>query len=637
LIQIIKISLTSIATVALLVTISPVAAQSLFDLIQQAKTRELVYGDRAGAIETYRQIIDAGVRNDPDAAAVERARELLAELTQSEIFIPYTKDPTSFAFSPDGSRLVYAAVAGGMGQLWLYDLESGNHSPIPGATLVDPIYTALFWPAARPFWSPDGQAIGYFSGGKLKVIDADGGTPRTLTPAPVPRGATWSVDDQIVYATTSGVFTIPADGSEAARNLEIEGGMCPHFLPDGQTFMVFRNNGPFIWTHSLNDTELELSAFRAFSAQIIDPDLLLYIDGGDLLLQSIDVDALQPTGASRKLADAIDGLPNNACLRGASAARSGAVAYRQIRPLLTPHRHIVLMDRSGNEIEARDNDQRLACCARVSTDGTRLLISRNGATNGSLWITDLSESGSEQHVLDGSYVGVFTPDANALITAIFSNSGPAGPGYYLELVSLDGSDRRRLSVSPGARVVDLAPDGDLILYEDTVSYDLYALSVDLDSDYDMPDSGETLPSVQPIPVATTDAVEQRGRFSPDSEWVAFQSDDAKERFEIFVQPLLTGDPEARVRVSTNGGTAPVWRADGRELFFLSPEFEVMSVSIAFSESGSLVAGEPVTLFQVPRGSEFDVADNGETFVINENLDTHEDWPITILTDLTAGI
>jgi eukaryotic-like serine/threonine-protein kinase len=96
-----------------------------------------------------------------------------------EITTPPTFDPVSFALSPDGEKLAYAATADGRSQLWVRMLSSGSAQPLRGTN-----------GAAFPFWSPDSRSIGFFSAEKLQRVDIDSGITRILGSAVIGPGVT---------------------------------------------------------------------------------------------------------------------------------------------------------------------------------------------------------------------------------------------------------------------------------------------------------------------------------------------------------------------------------------------------------------------------------------------------------------
>jgi len=641
---------------------SAALAQSLESQFQQARTLELVSGDITGATEIYERIVDRDSRSKTQALAllevgrlyqasrrrvdaksalqrvvaeypgeadvVARARQLLVEYSQILVGVPYTEDYQGFAISPDGSRLVYAVMNSGSGQLWMYDVLTDERHPLVGGTLVRAAYEFGSGPMALPFWSPDGESIGFFSGDKLKVIDANGGSARTIAEVKYPRGATWGEGSTIAYAASldgtmpARLFSIAADGSSGARELPVGEGSCPQFLPDGRRFLMFRDNAPFIWAASLDGSETTLIDVKGFTATVVAPNRLMHVPEGELFEQRLDMETLEPIGDPRRIAASISGVPGIPCLRGVSASASGAVATKPTRGIL-PSSQLVLVARDGSEIFASDEDVRPACCVRLAPDGMRALWGRSGnSPNGALWTAELELDGDTRPVFVESRYGVWSPDGSQIAVGVDRAAGPDGAGHYLEVVRLrDSATLKRIAVA-GARFVDYSRDGRYLLYEKTEDRDLFALPI----------AGlGPLPAMEPIPVATTPAIEQRGRISPDSRWVAFQSDEAGARFEIFVQPL-PGEQGARRQISVGGGTQPAWRGDGAELYFLSANFEIMAVPVTYSESGDIELGTAVSLFSVPPSSNFDVSADGQRFLIHRFTDTERFWPIIVKTE-----
>jgi len=641
---------------------SAALAQSLESEFQQARTLELVSGDIAGATDIYERIVAVDSRSKTQALAllevgrlyqssgrrvdakralqrivaeypgeadiVARAQQRLVEYSQILLGVPYTEDYQGFAISPDGSRLVYAVMNSGSGQLWMYDILTDERHPVVGAALVRAAYEFGSGPMALPFWSPDGESIGFFSSDKLKVIDAVGGSPRTIAEVKYPRGASWGRGGTIVYAATpdgtrpARLYSIAADGSSGSRELAVGEGGCPQFLPDGQRFLMFRDNTPFIWAASLDSPETTLIDVKGFTATIVAPNRLMHVPEGELFEQRLDMETLEPIGDPERIAASISGVPGIPCLRGVSASASGAVATKPTRGIL-PSSKLVLVARDGSEIFASDEDVRPACCIRLSPDGMRALWGRSGnSPNGALWTAELESGGDTRPVFVESRYGVWSPDGSNIAVGVDRASGPNGAGRYLEVVRLrDSATLQRVAVA-GARFVDYSRDGRYLLYEKTEDRDLFALPAG--------DFGQ-LAAMEPIPVATTPAIEQRGRISPDSRWVAFQSDEAGARFEIFVQPL-SGGQGARQQISVGGGTQPAWRGDGAELYFLSANFEIMAIRVTYSDSGDIEFGAAVPLFSVPPSSNFDVSIDGQRFLIHQFTDTERFWPIIVKTD-----
>ena len=158
-----------------------------------------------------------------------------------EIVTPATSQPESFALSPDGRQIVFAADSDGASRLWLRPLASTSAQPLAGTE-----------GATRPFWSPDGRSIGFFVPGSLKRLDLGGGAPQTLAPALTGYGGTWSAEGVIVFAAAQGasvaLMRVAATGG-AAVVVATPGptalvSVAPSFLPDGRRFLFYQGGTP---------------------------------------------------------------------------------------------------------------------------------------------------------------------------------------------------------------------------------------------------------------------------------------------------------------------------------------------------------------------------------------------------------
>ena len=136
--------------------------------------------------------------------------------------LPVGGDPTSFALSPDGRQIVFAAPGEGGVGLWLRDLAVSTARPLSGTE--DAMY---------PFWSPDGRSVGFFASGMMKRVDLAGGAPHTLARAPVGRGGTWHADGSIIFAPdqSSPLMRVPASGGESVAATRLEPQQRSHRWP----------------------------------------------------------------------------------------------------------------------------------------------------------------------------------------------------------------------------------------------------------------------------------------------------------------------------------------------------------------------------------------------------------------------
>jgi hypothetical protein len=149
---------------------------------------------------------------------------------------------------------------------------------------------------------------------------------------------------------------------------------------------------------------------------------------------------------------------------------------------------------------------------------------------------------------------------------------------------------------------------------------------------------------KPFPFLNTPASERFGRFSPDGKWIAYSSDEGGPAgggaSQIYVQPFAPESRDSsRLAISVNGGLAPIWRDDGKELFYFEGR-KLMAAEIRKS-GGNLEAGIPRALFEVPLQNEvirtFSVSADGQRFLLPLQVENEGPMPITLLLNWTAGI
>ncbi len=147
---------------------------------------------------------------------------------------------------------------------------------------------------------------------------------------------------------------------------------------------------------------------------------------------------------------------------------------------------------------------------------------------------------------------------------------------------------------------------------------------------------------QPQPYLNTEFNETQGRFSPDSRFVAYASNESG-RYEIYVQPFPTAS-DGKTPISTSGGISPRWRADGKELYYISADSKMMEVEV--STNPTFKAGTPRSLFPAPiwgggtfhNVTRYDVTADGKRFLINSasaDAATSAPAPITIVLNWTT--
>jgi len=502
------------------------------------------------------------------------------------------------SLSPDGSRLVYVAeTESGRQQLLVRELDADDAQPLRGTE-----------GGSYPFWSPDGEDLGFFADGKLKRISVSGGSARSLADAPSARGGTWSDDGWIVYAPSAsgGLMRIPASGGQPDELTRIEDGSevishrWPWFLPGGSTLLFLAQTAEGGTTddastlraldlESREDTELvNANSFVQFSAS----GHLLYWSQGSVLAQRFDPRTLSVDAGVTPIAESVMYTANE--YAAFSQASNGLLVF-QTGTAMGGLGELAWVEAEGTS-GSRISEPAQYFDPVLSPDGRRLAVEKGPAD---IWVIDLVRGTSSRLTFEG------TNDGNP----VWSRDGEWI--YYHSAQDNRPSIRRKRASGVGAEEVvverptrlvpaSMSPDGRALLvmeqHTDT-AWDVMRLELE---------SQEMEPLIQ------TPFVEVLPSFGPTPDWIAYQSDETG-RFEVYVQKV-TG-VGGRWQLSTDGGSRPVWSRDGRTVYYLW-NGKMYSVDVEVGES--LVAGIPRPLFDLEyRGGPmrpYDVTADGSRFV-----------------------
>jgi serine/threonine protein kinase len=532
-------------------------------------------------------------------------------------------NPTAFAISPDGRSVVYQGVAEGKPRLWLRRLDSETASPLAGTD------NAIF-----PFWSADSRSIGFFADQKLMRVDIAGGTPRALADAPQPIGSgAWNASGVILFnpgnsgplqrVSAEGGTPVEATRVEPPRNVVHR---FPAFLPDGRHFLFYAAGTPEgrgVYVGSIDGMGVR-RLFDADSAAVfVPPDHVLFVRQETLFAQHLDLAKLEVQGEPFPVAEPIAtedrelGAASGEAALSASAA--GLLAYRTANPR---PRQLVWFDRTGKQtgVVGEPAVGQLGDL-RLSSDGGYVALSRAVKGNTDVWLIETARNVPQRLTFDAELdcCPVWKPDGSSVV---FQSRRKGLRDLYQRLLAgALGSETMVLESGENKEAQDWSPDGRFILYikfSRKTGADLWVLPVD--------DSGK--PDGPPTAVAATPAIETNGRFSPDSRWIAYQSNETGEN-EIYVQPFP--GPGRRSQISIKGGTAPQWRSDGRELFYMAPGNKLMAAPLAFTPDGrSVNVGTPSALFTLQQDAQYAPAPGGQRFLVNLPLGQSVTPPITVV-------
>jgi serine/threonine-protein kinase len=525
----------------------------------------------------------------------------------------------AMALSPDGARIVYSALeGGGRTRLFLRPLDRFDSTVIPGTD-----------GASAPFFSSDGEWVGFFARDGLFKVPVGGGPPLRIGDATPVWSAHWAADNTIVFATISqpnGLWRISGNGGTAERLTESaaeEQHAYPSLLPNGTVlFSIVTSKGWQLAVLSPGERKWRPVGQIGLSgpgAQFVPTGHVVYAGPGGLVAVPFDPDRGEPGGSPRPLIDRVS-TPQFGAAYFAVAA-NGTLLY--LPSGSADMRTLLLVDQEGRT-STLSTDRAAYVRPRVSPDGRRIAVAVSSDTGRDIWIHDLRRGARTRLTSEGvNDFPVWSPDG-AHVTFYSSRQGL----WTLYERAADGSGQPEAllrgaaaSDTSGAPLAGLLPGTPMQLtganpqYPGSWSPDGSALAFE-----ERKASGERdiwiLPRGEsPQPFLVTGFDEGLPRFSPDGRWLAYVSDESS-RSEVYVQPYP--GPGEKWLVSIDGGTDPVWSGDGRKLYFRDEE----RLMVADVQPGaSFGIGTPRVLFEGrferdgSRDSPYDVAPDGERFVI----------------------
>ena len=544
---------------------------------------------------------------------------------RSEIPAPANTIVGAIALSPDGRRLAFVGRNGWTTRLWVRALDSVTAQPLGNTDGAD-----------YPFWSPDGQSLGFFADGKLKRIAVSGGPAQTLADAPNSRGGTWGRAGVIVFSPdTRTLVRVPEEGgrTEEITTLDASRGELSHrwpvFLPDGRRFLylaqgsIQENRGLFVG--SIDRSRPIFVVRTENNGALSAAGHLLFRRDATLMAQRFDTERLRLDGDPVALATpvAVNGLE-----RAQFDISAGTLVYR--RGAFLGRSELVWMNRKGGRVGqiGTAGDFR---AVRISPDGRHVAFALEDQRVGTpdVWIHDIARDDAARFTFDPGTDRdpIWSPDGTRL--ALRSNRDEKINVYARALNSV-GGEQLLYDSRENANIHDWSRDGRFMLFTRTdpagkTGRDVWVLPVD--------------GARAPYPLLQAPLNQDYPRFSRSGRLLSYQADDSG-RSKVFVMPYpATGD---KWEISADGGAQPIWRADGTELFYVAPDNTIMAVDVR-EENARVQFGTPRRLFQAPivvlparqPSWTWDVSPDGGRFLLILAID--DEAPVTLVTNWQADL
>jgi serine/threonine-protein kinase len=494
------------------------------------------------------------------------------------LLVPYAPYAPALDLSSDGRYLAYVAQASGQEAIYLRPVDQFEAKPIPGTEN-----------GVAPFFSPEGDWLGFIADGKLKKVPLRGGPPLAICDVQIAAKASWGKNGfiavQPIFGT--GLSLVPAKGGTPSVVTKLDHSRSerahssPEFLPTGDALLFTIWTGvtferPQIAVLSLKNHQQKVLIDEATSPHYVSTGHLVYEQGGSLFAVPFDISHLELSGTPVRLSSSPQMSIGQITDAQLAVSATGTMAYVPGPDSTDLDRTLVWVDRKGVAVPVSDVHRPYAS-PRISPDGQRIAVSILESGNYQIWIYDLERGTLSRLTHEKSNaMGVWSPDGKQI--AFASNlSGPTN----IYAVSADGnSSPERLTSGQLAQLPSSWSKDNALLWievDPTTVGDLWALSPH--------ESGH------PISLRRTPFDEFEPTLSPDGRFLAYVSNDSG-TYEVYVQTY--SGPYRRWQISTRGGFDPVWAKDGREIFYILNN-KMIAVPVEFRTGFHL--GEPRTLFE----------------------------------------
>jgi serine/threonine-protein kinase len=513
------------------------------------------------------------------------------------------------ALSPDGTQLAYVVRRGDTNHLCHRSMEKFETEMIPGTE-----------DAYAPFFSPDGNWIGFCAEGKLRKVSLLGGAPQTICEAQLAGDGCWLEDDTIVFADGQkyGLWQVTASGGEPKQlttplrfqsEKREHSHLYPHILPEdkGVLFTIFNPGQNLIATLSFETGQKKTLIERGSCAHYVQTGHLIYSLAGDLIAVPFDLKAMKVTGSPLPVVEGVMlGWYGTAHF---SVSRNGSLVYIPGSVAPAANDRLVRIDRTG-KVEVLPFPLGDYQSPRISPDGESLLVVETEPEPiPHMWVFDLAR-GSKRRFTDergDTYWGIWSPDGKQIVF----NSSLGGATMDLYSKPADGSAQEKRLTEGTLTLLpkSWADDGKTLIITQ---------AVDPNTGFDI----EMLPYEAvgtPQPLINTRFDEFHPTISPSGRWLAYSSDESG-RAEIYIKPYP--GPGGAIPVTTEGGREPVWDPSEKELYYRDDNGDKL-FKVSILTEPAVQIGSPELLFEgrffgsSNWGRNYDISPQGDFFILIE--------------------
>jgi Tol biopolymer transport system component len=522
---------------------------------------------------------------------------------------------SSVAISPAGMRLAY--VSGSPTKLFTRRLDQAVAIELAGTE-----------GALAPFFSPDGQWIGFYAAGKLNKISVDGGAVVPLGEFGVTNGASWDEDGSILVDEPfgRGVVRISSNGGQAEIVAPLANGEVtltfPQLLPGGKAILFSALSTPgaengtvdvLILADHHRKTVVRGGQSARYLATSNRAGYLVYTNKTTLFAIPFDLDTLQTRGTAVPILDDAAYSPGNngAAQLSFSSAPSGhgTLVYRRASASGNTMTTIQWVDATGKK-EALLAKAGSYAYPEVSPDGKRLALIDNVGGGKDVWVYDQQRDAMTRLTFGGlAATSVWSPDGQYVVFELY------GKGIFWTRADGAGQPQALTSSTSIQIPGSFAPDGKRLAYfEIAGTRQVWTLPVE--------DQGGQLKAGKSEQFLKSGFNDQYPAFSADGRWLAYQSDESGAN-EVYVRafPPLSSGQGGRWQISNSGGTTPHWSRNGRELMYQSGG-QIMAASYTV-KGDTFVPDKPRVWLAKLGGTDWDLAPDGKRVAVLTPVESTE--------------